>query len=101
MPNKGEMDTELDLETGGSGSIVFQAAPARKPFLAVSKVNAKGNPVLFDGHQSYIVPGSAPEVAEIRRLIQRIPGKISLHLKNGVYTMKAWQKTGLLGRPGQ
>ena len=49
----------MTLEGGQEGRFTFQAAPVRKPLLAVSSVNDKGNLVLFDGDESYIIPGKA------------------------------------------
>ena len=55
----------------------------RKPLLAVSDVNKKGNLVAFDGANSCIVPGGAPELT----LLGKIRGKVPLQAKNGVYAM--------------
>ena len=70
--------------------------------LAVSEVNAKGNPAWFDGERSYILPGGAPEISELRTIVQKVQHKVPLHLKNGVFKMHAWQPDGQAGfpRPG-
>ena len=66
----------------------------RKPLLAVSDVNEKGNLVLFDGHQSFIMQPSE-EVEAIRRLVMKA------HLENGTFKLKAWQPEGPFGRQGK
>ena len=68
----------------------------------MSEVNAKGNATRFDGERSYILPGSAPEVNELRAMIQKVQLKVPLHLKNGVFKMHAWQPEAgaLFTRPG-
>ena len=80
--------------------MIFQAAQVRKPLLAVSSVNDKGHLVLFDLAGSYLVPANAPEVVQIRALVERAKGKINLHRKNGVFHMKAWRKAAPFHRPG-
>ena len=92
IPNEGQLSTSMLLEGGREGKFTFQAAPVRKPLLAVSSVNDKGNIVIFDGDQSFIIPGKgSPAIAKLRALIRDIPGKVQLHRKNGVYNMKAWK----------
>jgi len=91
ISNLGQMEPLLRLENGSVGKITFQGAQVRKPLLSVSDVNKKGNVVMFDGVGSYIIPGTAPELKDIRRLIDKITGKIKLQARNGVYTMKAWR----------
>ena len=62
----------------------FQAADIRKPLLAVSGLNDKGNPVWFDHDQtggSFIIPKSAPELKEIRKLIMNIQTRVRLERK--------------------
>ena len=70
--------------------------------LAVSEVNARGNPTWFDGEKSYILPGDAPQIATMRKLVQDVAQKVPLHLKNGVFKMRAWQPGAEAGfpRPG-
>ena len=60
------------------GKFTFQETDTRKPLLAVSDVNKKGNPCWFDSHQSFIMPKSAPELVEIRRLVQQAARTILL-----------------------
>ena len=90
MKNQGEMSPLMVLETGQTGAVKFQAADVRKPLLAVSSCNKKGNPVWFDSDESFIITGSSPEVKQIRALIQQIKNKVRLHQKNGTYIMKSW-----------
>ena len=62
---------------------------------------SKGNPAWFDGERSYIIPGAAKELAELRALVQRVENKVPLHLKNGVFKMKAWTPdASVFVRPG-
>ena len=88
IANLGQMEPSFKLPNGVMGKIVFQGAEVRKPLLAVSDVNKKGNLVMFDGSQSFIIPSGAPELAELRALVGKIRGKVPLHARNGVYTMK-------------
>ena len=97
IANLGQVKPELLLETGTVGQFCFQVADGIRedgPLLAVSEVNAKGNPAWFDGEKSYIIPSKAPELREIRRLIQQVKDKLPLHLKNGVFKLKAWHHPG-------
>ena len=88
--NEGEFDALAMVETGAKAKVTFQSARVRKPLVAVSSLVDKGNLAVFDG-ESYILPGSAPEVAEIRKLISQISGKIPMHRDKGVYKMKNWK----------
>ena len=101
IPNQGQLSISMILEGGREGRFTFQAAPVRKPLLAVSSVNDKGNMVIFDGESSYIIPGGATAaVTQIRKIVEDLPGKVKLHRKNGVYTMKAWQPKPVFSRRG-
>ena len=100
MRNNGQMEPKLLLEPGFVGNFKFQETETRKPLLAVCDVNAKGNPVVFDGKgRSYVIAGSDPLVEELRALIQKIQAKIPLHLSNGVFTMKSWDLSGFPRQP--
>ena len=106
MPNIGQVRPELALENGLLGRFTFQAADGIRedgPLLAVSDVNSKGNPAWFDGERSYIIPGAAQELAELRALVQRVENKVPLHLKNGVFKMRAWatEASSVFARPGK
>ena len=105
MANIGQVRPELYLENRMRGKFTFQAADGIResgPLFAVSEVNARGNPAWFDGERSFIIPGDAPQVVALRNLIQQIPKKVPLHLKNGVFKMKAWHPGTDAGfpRPG-
>ena len=91
-PNQGQFNPSVILETGIEGGLNFQAADVRKPLLAVSAVNAKQNPVVFDGGASYILSKTCPQLKEIRRLIAEAPSKIPLHQEKGIYYMRTWNK---------
>ena len=60
--------------------------------MAVSSVNDKGHMVLFDLEGSYMIPAGAPELTQIRHLVQQVLGKIPLHRENGVFHMKTWRE---------
>ena len=105
MANLGQVKPKLMLENGLLGHFTFQAADGIRengPLLAVSDVNAKGNPAWFDGEQSFILPGTATEISELRRLIKKMNNKVPLHLKNGVFKMRAWrpEPEAVFARPG-
>ena len=72
--------------------MTFQAAKVRKLLLVVSACNEKGNPVMFDGDQSFILPGNATTLEKIRELIAETPNKIKLHNQDGVYKLRTWKK---------
>ena len=91
IPNLGEVVTHVKLENGTTGKLTFQGAAVRKPLLAVSDINQKGNLVIFDGSASFIIPGTAAEMKELRAVIAKIKGKVKLEKKNGVFTMRAWR----------
>ena len=88
ISNLGQLEPSFRLPNGAMGKIVFQGAEVRKPLLAVSDVKKKGNLAVFDGVNSFIVPGSAAELNELRALVNKIRGKVPPQAKNGVYTMK-------------
>ena len=97
----GQLNTQMMLEGGRDGKFTFQGAEVRKPLLAVSSVNDKGNLVLFDSEGSFIIPGTDKGlIQKIRNLVRSVPGKVNLHRKNGVFNMKAWKKTSGFTRPG-
>ena len=87
----GEMKFDMVVESGDTGALTMQAAEVRKPLLAVSSLNKKGNPVWFDGEQSYVIPSTARNLAMVRKLLKEMDNKIPLHLENGVFVMKAWK----------
>ena len=70
----------------------FADAEVQQPLLAVSAINAQGNPVWFDGHESYIIPAAAVELPEIRRKIAEMTKKIKLHMERGTFKLRSWEK---------
>ena len=94
IPNLGQLTAKRMLGNGLISSTRFQGADVRKPLLAVSALNDKGNPVWFDQDQtggSYIIPRDAPELAEIRKLIQQIKTRVKLDRKGGTFQLRNWQ----------
>ena len=91
IPNLGQMTMALMTKSGMVGRTIWQAADVRKPLMAVSAINDKGNMVVFDQEASAILPGDAPEVKAIRELIQKMAQKVDLERSGGVFTMRAWQ----------
>ena len=103
IPNEGEFDALAMVQSGAKAKVTFQAAQVRQPLVAVSNLVDKGNMSVFD-QESFILPGSAPEVAEIRRLIRQVKGKIPMYREKGVYKMRNWKlpsKTEGFTRPGK
>ena len=81
------------LENGVLANPTFQGAKVRKPLLAVSSVADKGNPTWFDSEANggaVIIPGNAPELREIRRLISRVSNRIRLNRRGGTYQLRNW-----------
>ena len=90
--NEGQFTVPMRLNDGRNSQPRFQAGPVRKPLMAVSSVNDKGNLVVFDGNGSFIIPGTQKElISQLRALIQKVPDKVPLQRKNGVFHMKAWK----------
>ena len=65
--------------------MTFQGAKVRKPLLAVSGVNDKGNMVVSDGSGFFILPNSRAGVASVRNAITGVQGRIPLHATKGVF----------------
>ena len=63
----------------------------RKPLLAVSGCNDKGNAVFFDNENSCILSASAPELRQIRALVRQAKLKIRIQREGGTYTMRTWR----------
>jgi hypothetical protein len=90
--NEGQFVVPLRLNDGRITQSTYQAAQVRKPLMAVSSVNDKGNLVVFDGNGSFIIPGTQKDlIGQLRALIQKVPDKVPLQRKNGVFHMKAWK----------
>ena len=90
MPNLGQKTIPLLTENGAARMATFQAAPVRKPLMAVSASCDAGQMVLFDNDGSYLIERESPEGREIRRLARQCIAKIALERKGGVYTLPAW-----------
>jgi hypothetical protein len=54
MANKGQKEIKMKIN-GKIASMVFQATDVRKPLAAVSRIVEKGNTVVFDSDNSYIL----------------------------------------------
>ena len=94
MANLGQLRPKLLLENGTQGQFTFQAAEGiRKngPLLSVAEINHRGHPAWFDGERSYILPSTAREIAALRKMVQQVKDKVPLHVKNGVFKLRAWQ----------
>ena len=93
IPNLGQVTAKRVLANGLVSNTKFQGADVRKPLLAVSGLNDKGNPVWFDHDQtggSFIIPKNSPELADIRKLIQKIKARVRLDRKGGVFQLRNW-----------
>ena len=100
IPNLGQMVPKRMLSNGLVAATKFQAADVRKPLLAVSGLNDKGNPVWFDHDQtggSFIIPANAPELPKIRELLQKVRDRVRLDRKGGVFQLRNWT----LGNPNK
>ena len=94
MKNLGQLTARRMMANGIISSTKFQGADIRKPLLAVSGLNDKGNPVWFDHDQtggSFIIPKGAPELNEIRRLIENIKTKVRMERKGGTFQLRNWK----------
>ena len=92
IPNTGEQKLAVKLESGNRRAMTFQSAPVRKPLMAVSGACDRDQFVIFDNDGSFICQRSAPEAAEILRLVRKMKAenKIPLNRKNGTYSMPVW-----------
>ena len=80
------------MTESGPKRMTFQAAPVRKPLLAVSGACDRNQLVLFDNDGSFICRRDTLEAVAIRRLVQKLKGpiKIALHRKKWAYSMPVW-----------
>ena len=93
IPNEGQMVADRMFANGLVGKTKFQAAKIRKPLLAVSSLNDKGNPVWFDSDctgGSFILLGNAPELNQIRQLIQQVRSRVKMERKGGIFQLRNW-----------
>ena len=65
----------------------FQAAPVRKPPMAVPAACDAGHLCLFDNDWSLFIQRDSPEEREIRRVAKRCVDKMTLERCNGVYIL--------------
>ena len=94
IPNLGQLCVSLMTLGGLVGRTTWQAADVRKPLMAVSAINDKGNLVIFDSQGSGILPGNLPETAAIRKMLKEVHDRqacIDLERSGGVFTMRAWR----------
>ena len=91
IPNEGEIAEQLMTAEGVVSKTVWQAADVRRPLLAVSSCNDKGNIVVFDNNDSVILAAQSPEVAQIRALVRQAQLKVRLQRKGGTYVMRTWR----------
>ena len=92
IANTGQFEAKVRLDDGRVTKSIYQAVAVRKPLMAVSSVNDKGNVVIFDEKGSFILPGSNKDlIRKLRDLVQQSPDKVELHRKNGIFHMKAWK----------
>ena len=92
IANNGQFDVKVRLDDGRITKSTYQAVEVRKPLMAVSSVNDKGNLVLFDEKGSFIIPGTNKDlISRLRALVKQAPDKVELHRKNGIFHMKAWK----------
>ena len=93
IPNLGQMTAKRMMSNGLMGAVKFQGADVRKPLLAVSGLNDKGNPCWFDHDStggSFIIPGDAPELKEIRKLTSQIKARIKMDRKGCIFQLRNW-----------
>ena len=92
IANTGQFESKVRLDDGRVTKSIYQAVAVRKPLMAVSSVNDKGNVVIFDEKGSFILPGTNKDlIKKLRDLVQQSPDKVELHRKNGIFHMKAWK----------
>ena len=46
--------------------------------------------VLFDKAGSFMIPSGTPELAAIRKLVEKAKHKVPLHRNRGVFEMRNW-----------
>ena len=94
MPNRGQK--RFKTRSGKQSNVknmTFQDVKVRKPLASVAAMNDKGNMVIFDCKESAILPSSAPELVEIRRLLKRVKDRLELEKKGGTFVMALWMQT--------
>ena len=102
IPNRGQkMYKGYTQGNSRMKNMLVQDAPVRKPLAAVSGITHKNNLVLFDQEGSFIAPGDAPEVKQIRRLIKQVKDRIELYEDKGVYLMPFWVRDESESKEGE
>ena len=82
IANNGQFDVRVRLEDGRTTKSTYQAVEVRKPLMAVSSVNDKGNLVLFDEQGSFIIAGTNKDlISRLRALVKQAPDKVELPRK--------------------
>ena len=76
---------------GAVADTLWQAAEVRKPLMAVSSCEDRGNMCVFDREGSFILSANCPELAEIRRLIQMAKKKVRVKRVGGTYSFSTWR----------
>ena len=90
IPNTGERRGKLGFENGILAQTCFQEGKVRKPLLAVSDVEDKGNITIFSSEGSVVAPMTDPAVQKILKLMKEIKTAIKVHRVNNTYRIPAW-----------
>ena len=76
---------------GAVATTVWQDAAVRKPLMAVSACEDKGNMTIFDKHGSCILSGNSPEIGQIRALLKKASKKVAVERTGGTYSFRMWR----------
>ena len=91
IPNQGEFQEQIMMAEGAVANTLWQSADVRKPLMAVSSCEDRGNMCIFDREGSCILSASCPELAEIRRLVSQATKKVKVQRVGGTYSFKTWR----------
>ena len=91
IPNEGEFQEQIMTAEGAVANTLWQSAKVRKPLMAVSACEDRGNMCVFDKDGSFILSANCHELPEIRRLIQKATKKVRVHRNGGTYSLKTWR----------
>ena len=91
IPNEGEFQEQIMTAEGAVANTLWQSADVRKPLMAVSSCEDRGNMCVFDQEGSCILSANCPELPQIRRLIQQATKKVKVHRAGGTYSLKTWR----------
>ena len=75
---------------GTRAKINFQDAGTRRAILSVGESEAAGNLLVFDSHESVILPRGAPEIPKIRDLVAKATKKMTMIKERNTYQLPAW-----------